>query len=225
MRTNDTAIAWAATERRAPRRDATILANLGLIGPLIFMAVALLLPTVSEYSLLGDTISELALGRYGVVQTIAFFVLALSSLALTVGLWRTLPRTRGTHAGIGFLILWSLGVAIDGLAPIDPLIPGVEQSPTGMIHLGAALIAFVSVLLAIFVLSFTFRRDEDWQRFAPWSFALGAAALVAFFLPSEGGRAGLYQRIFVGIVMLWLTLVALHLRIDAREETVIAAKG
>lgn len=218
MSANDTIGARGVVGQGTRWRDTDRLALLGLGGPLAFMAVALLLPIVSEYSLLGDTISELALGRYGAVQTIAFFVAALGSLALTVGLRRALPRTRGARAGIGLLALWTVCLVLDGLFPTDPLIPSVEQTPTGLIHLGAALVAFVSLLLAIFVLSFTFRRGAGWQQFAPWSFALGVMALVAFFLPSEGGRAGLYQRIFVGIVMLWLALVALRLRAVAGER-------
>ncbi|CAA9581018.1 MAG: hypothetical protein AVDCRST_MAG18-3136 [uncultured Thermomicrobiales bacterium] len=222
MRANDTTVAQGAVGQSTRWRDTDRLALLGLGGPLAFMAVALLLPAVSEYSLLSDTISELALGRYGAVQTLAFFVAALGSLALTVGLQRTLPRTRGARVGSGLLAIWTLCLALDGLFPIDPLIPGVEQTPTGLIHLGAALVAFVSLLLAIFVLSFAFRRSDRWQRFFPWSFALGIAALIAFFLPSEGGRAGLYQRIFVGIVILWLALVALRLRAIAGERAEVA---
>ncbi|HEY8599769.1 MAG TPA: DUF998 domain-containing protein [Thermomicrobiales bacterium] len=220
MRANGATVAWEADAQHGRWHDTTTLARLGLVGPTVFMAVALLLPAVSEYSLVGDTISELAIGRFGMMQTITFFVAALSSLALTVALQRLLPKTPGVRIGIGLLALWSLCLAIDGIFPIDPLIPGIAQSSTSLVHLGAALTAFICVLLSIFLLSFGFRRIEGWQHFAPWSFTLGVLALAAFFLPSEGGRAGLYQRIFVGIVMLWLWLVAVRLRNLAAQRSI-----
>lgn len=219
MRIEDTVTAWTVTGQQTHCRDTTILAHLGLLGPLIFMTVALLLPAVSEYSLISDTISELAIGRFGMVQTITFFVAALSSLALTLGLWRMLPKTKGVRTGSGLLAVWCLGLTVDGIFPIEPLIPGVKQSSTGLVHLGAALVAFICILLSIFVLSFSFRQMDEWRNFAPWSFTLGVLALAAFFLPSEGGRAGLYQRIFVGIVMLWLALMAVRLRNLARKQS------
>lgn len=218
MRIADTVTTRTATGQTTYRRDTTVLAHLGLLGPIVFMTVALLLPAISEYSLLGDTISELAIGRFGMIQTISFFVAALGSLALTLGLWRMLPKTKGVRVGTGLLAIWCLGLVVDGIFPIDPLVPGVAHSSTSLVHLGAAVLAFICVLLSMFVLSFSFRKIDDWRAFVPWSFTLGVLALAAFFLPSEGGRAGLYQRIFVGIVMLWLALVALHLRNLARER-------
>jgi hypothetical protein len=58
----------------------SLLAALAIVGQLVLAASALLLPIWSEYSLTGDNISELALGRYGVAQTAAFLVVGLSTL-------------------------------------------------------------------------------------------------------------------------------------------------
>jgi hypothetical protein len=59
----------------------SLLATLAIVGQLVLLASALLLPIWSQYSLIRDNISELALGRYGFLQTAAF-VLAGS------GRWR-----------------------------------------------------------------------------------------------------------------------------------------
>ncbi len=53
-------------------RGSNLLANVALGGSGCFVASAMLLPAVSEYGIRRDFISELAIGRYGFVQTLAF---------------------------------------------------------------------------------------------------------------------------------------------------------
>ena len=53
-------------------RGTNLLAILTLGGSGCFVASAMLLPAVSEYGIRRDFISELAIGRYGFVQTLAF---------------------------------------------------------------------------------------------------------------------------------------------------------
>ena len=62
-----------------------LLASVTIVGLAFFAATALLLPIVSEYSLTADYISELAIGRYGYLQTAAFFAAGLGTLSLAVG--------------------------------------------------------------------------------------------------------------------------------------------
>jgi hypothetical protein len=52
-------------------------AAFAVVGQLVLLASAWLLPTVSEYRLVGDAISELAIGRYGFIQTLAFIISGL----------------------------------------------------------------------------------------------------------------------------------------------------
>lgn len=213
----NTTTGFGGTARRARRLDTTTLALIGLLGPIAFMAVALILPAFSEYSLLADPISALACGRYGAVQTLSFIVAGLSTFALAVGLRRTLPDRRATRGGIGLVALWGVCLLLDALFPLDPPGTGRPQSIPGTIHLIAALVAFLAILVAIGILSFAFRRSPGWRAFAPWSCALGVVAVATFFLPSEADRAGLYQRLFVGAIMLWLALVARQLGHGARR--------
>ena len=78
---------------RHPQR-VSLLAALAIVGQLCLFASAWLLPLVSEFSLIGDHISELVLGRYGVVQTAAFVLAGPGTLCLafvirqlTAGTW------------------------------------------------------------------------------------------------------------------------------------------
>jgi hypothetical protein len=67
---------------RQPSHRLPLLETLAIVGQLVFAASALLLPIWSEYRLVGDNISELALGRYGIVLSAAFLSVGLGTLGL-----------------------------------------------------------------------------------------------------------------------------------------------
>jgi hypothetical protein len=71
------------------------LAWWAITGQVILLASAWLPPLVSEYGLVDDTISELALGRLGAVQTAAFAIAGLGTLGLAMAIrWRTAGTPR-----------------------------------------------------------------------------------------------------------------------------------
>ena len=83
-----------------------------------------------------------------------------------------------------------------------------------------ALLSFASAIAGMFVLFRTFKRDVRWRAFWPVSLAVAFAALVGFFLQSEGPWVGLYQRILTGTIALWLILVAFRLHSVAKGTLV-----
>ena len=57
------------------------IAIFAVLGQAALLASAWILPLASEYRLVTDNISELALGRYGLVLTLALGISGLGSLA------------------------------------------------------------------------------------------------------------------------------------------------
>lgn len=199
-----------------------LLTVLAIVGWTFFAASALFLPIVSEYSFAGDYISELAIGRFGYVQTVAFFAAGLGSLALALGIRETTRGVWGSRAGSVLVSLFGINVILAGIFPTDAIdAEGQTQSQTmaGTVHVVVSLLAFVLVIAGMFVLSRTFKRDIRWRSFWPVSLVLAFAAFVTFFLVSDGQWIGLYQRIFIGTIVLWLILAAIHLRSIARSVT------
>jgi hypothetical protein len=88
-------VSTSASHQEAGRLG--LLASVTIVGLAFFAATALLLPIVSEYSLTADYISELAIGRYGYLQTAAFFAAGLGTLSLAVGVREA---TRGSSGSI-----------------------------------------------------------------------------------------------------------------------------
>lgn len=191
-------------------RGSNLLATVALAGSGCFVASALLLPAVSEYGIKQDFISELAIGRYGVVQTLAFAAFGVGALALAAGLRKSTKGSWGSLVGSILVGLFGIGVLIDAVFPLDP--GGQMATIAGTVHLMAALGAFVCMIVAMFVLSRTFKQSAGWRSLWHGSLVLALAALAAFFLPSGGEWAGLFQRVFVGIVISWMVIVAIRLR-------------
>lgn len=191
-------------------RGSNLFAIASLGGSGCFVASALLLPAVSEYGIRQDFISELAIGRYGFVQTLAFVAFGTGALALAAGLRRSTKGSWGSLAGSILVGLFGLGVLLDAAFPIDP--GGQMTTAAGTVHLMAALVAFVCMVLAMFVFSRTFKQSARWRSLRSVSLVLALMALAAFFLPSNGEWAGLFQRIFVGVVISWMVIVAIRLR-------------
>jgi Protein of unknown function (DUF998) len=198
-----------------------LLALLAIVGWTLFAASAVLLPIFSEYSFAGDYISELAIGSFGYVQTVAFFTAGLGALALALGIRETTRGSWGSRVGSAMVGLFGINVLLAGIFPTDAIdAEGQVLSPTiaGTVHIVVSLLAFLSIIAAMFVLSRTFKQNIRWRSFWPVSLVLAFAALVMFFLTSAGQWTGLYQRVFIGTLVLWLILAAIRLRSIARKS-------
>lgn len=225
-----------------------LLALLGLCGPMVFAAVVVVLPyfRLDEYSSLRDPVSALLLGRYGYIQTAAFFAAGLSSIAVAVGIRRTMRgSSRGSRLGIILIELWAVGFMLAGILPTDA--EGQPTQAAASFHASVAFLAFVGAVAGILTLSKRFAGDGRWRSFYPLSLAIGFATLVGLVdlimvmhglidqaaaieltthndpriigMLSQGFEGfGIIQRIFLGTVMLWVILAAGQLHSIARNE-------
>jgi MFS family permease len=202
-------------------RSLGLLAAVAIVGLAFFAATALLLPLISEYSLTADYISELVIGRYGYLQTAAFFAAGLGTLALSVGVRDATNGSWGARLGSALVGLYGVGLILAGILPTDEIgLAGRVVSPTsvGTMHSVVSALAFVFVIAGMFVLSRTFKRDARWQAVWPWSLVLALATLIGVIVaePSEGLWVGLIQRTYIGTIIIWQVLVAFWLRSIAK---------
>jgi Protein of unknown function (DUF998) len=193
----------------------SLLAGLAIGGQLIFAASALLLPIWSEYNLLGDNISELVLGRYGVVQTAAFLLVGLGTLGLAFAIRGLTTGSWGSLVGSLLIAFYGAGAILSAIFPTDRLDSQADLSSlsaTGTIHIGVFIASFASVIVGMFVLTRTFTRDDRWRSFSRWAVLFPVGALTLIFLQTQGPLVGLMQRLQVAMVSAWLILAAFKVR-------------
>jgi hypothetical protein len=147
------------TKGVAAMKSLTRLAILAVLGQAVLMASAWILPLASEYRLVSDNISELALGRYGLLLTVALGISGLGVIGLSYAIRQLTAGARGSFLGsllIGVYGLGSLVVAIFPTDRIDSRNDVLSQSTIGWIHSLTSLVSYFCVIVGMFILTWTF---------------------------------------------------------------------
>jgi Protein of unknown function (DUF998) len=178
----------------------------GLAGPVVFYVVLLVLGQVTPgYDAMSRFGSELSIGRLGWIMTANFVFLGLAEIAFAAGLHRVIGPARSGRlaatmvgvAGAAFLVL---GIFVTDLQ-------GKVMTAHGAIHSGAALVLFfVAFPVAGLAFGKRFHRERGFARFSRMTAIAAPVLFIATFL--SGDLLGLMQRILLGLVFIWLTMLA-----------------
>jgi hypothetical protein len=153
-------------------------------------------------------LSEYVVGPYGALMTSTFFALSIGSLALAIGLWRSVSSRLRCLPGLLLWMTWACAVFLAGIYPTD-----LQESPQtriGQIHNLMGMIAFPSAALALPLLSFPMRWDRSWRSVWRAAVALSLVAAGCFLTVPwlEGIRlAGLSQRMFLATTLAWMFIL------------------
>lgn len=190
----------------------------------VFPVVVVLLNVVQHvhYNPKVQAISELALGRGGVLMVVAFLSLGSGIALLGLILGRTLGRGRR--------IRWLLYAAAVLAGPMSAFfhtdLTGHPTTTHGTIHNNSGLAAFLLMLASMHLAGWVLRSQHMWRAFAAPTLVWAAAATGAFFLvPALPAHFGLAQRIFVGTFVSWLlaaTAYARHMSLPTASVTIPA---
>ena len=193
---------------------ATALATVTVVGILYFFAAVtaeeLLRPL---YDPVQRTISELAIGPFGFLQTSAFVALGLSLLALQHALYRRLRHTLASKVALALLGVCGLLSFAAAIFPTD--LRGAVVTAAGTVHELAASVGYAGLIIAMILLSLHFRRDERWRAFAGPSTGLavlGVFTSIFMGATSHTDVSGLSQRLMVVPLLSWVVWTALHAR-------------
>jgi len=196
-RADDGAAPERLTLGKASRRIATISQWIVLSCVAYYVTVGIALHFLeSEYDPRFRFMSEYAWGAYGWLMTTTFFVLGLALVTVAVGLQEVHQSSLSARIGVGLLLVGSLGVCLAGV--FREFIP----------HAAAGAVGLPSIVIAALILSWGFRRAEGWQPIHRVTFLIALGMLVAFLsIVVDVGMPGLQQRVFLGLILLWLSVV------------------
>lgn len=158
-------------------------------------------------------VSEYAVGHLGWLTSSALLVVGLGSLSLAFAVRQHLQPSATLIFGVIFLSGWGVGSIIASFFVTD--LQGAPRTLHGRLHDAGAVMAFLSATPAAFLISKVLRiqgsRDavSRWLSFMPW---LILAGLLLFFGSFATGSFGLFQRVYLTGMAVWLLLVAWRLR-------------
>ncbi|GMQ86019.1 MAG: hypothetical protein BMS9Abin07_1591 [Acidimicrobiia bacterium] len=189
-----------------------VLGAMGVAAVAYFVATFVVLHFVQpELDPVEHFVSRYAFGRFGWLVTLAFVVVGVGTLALALGLHRSLQPGFRVATSVVLMSIAGVGFVGSGIFKTNPLSPSGITAPTatGILHDLAGFVLFVALLIGAFILRGVFARDARWHGLerSALRFALGMlfAATVMFAVPRD--VVGLVQRGLLAIMMTWLGVV------------------
>jgi hypothetical membrane protein len=191
----------------------TISAVCGLAAPILFFLTAGILGMITPgYDPVTQLISELGESGApyaGVMNLLGFGVTGVLLMAFAPGLFMALGKNRVAAAGCGFVAI--AGILFLAMAFISCDRGCIPVTPEGGLHLILGLFAAIAAVAASVLLAWPMRNSGRWGRI--WQYSILTGILILIVLPlfiSFGDLAGLLQRVLVGIIFLWLEVLAIR---------------
>ena len=183
--------------QEASRRIATISQKIVLVCVAYYVTAIIVLHFLEpEYDPRFRFVSEYAWSPYGWLMTTTFFALALALVTVAVGLREVSGSSLSARVGFGLLVVGALGVSFAGV--FREFIP----------HSIGGAIGLPSIVIAALMLSWRFRHAKGWRPIQTVMLLIALGMLVALLsVIMDVGMPGLQQRIFLFLVLLWLSVV------------------
>jgi hypothetical protein len=208
-----------AATREAPLRQdrlrAAPLAWFALGGVILYVGIDVLLAFLRpQYSLLYNAESDYGRGPWFWVMDANFLLRCALSLALVGALSLAIRPDARARAGLVLLVIWAVCSGL--LAFFADDLEGQPQHGSGAIHLALASIAFICVVIGTILISSSLVSDPAWHSAGTVLLAISVAGAAAFLLlvAAAGDRhapGGLFERIFLGLELLWMALAAVYI--------------
>lgn len=205
------------SERDTTRR----LLTGGVIGPVLFFVVLLVEGwTRADYDPVRQFGSLLSLGDEGWQQIANFLISGALIICGAVGIRRVMHDGPGSRWGPILIGLAGVGLMVAGVFVTDPALgypPGApagiprESSWHGAIHDSSALLIFVGLPAAAFVMARRFQSEGGWWTTYCWLTGIGTLVFfgLMFVLPDV---TGLVQRVAIVIPFAWVALLSWRFR-------------
>ena len=183
----------------------------GIIGPILFALVLTVLTIVQDdfmrtlgWNPTGPVIdwpSGLALGPYGWIMTITFFVCGALMAFFAYGLKLSLNEKLATT------LLMIAGFAMMGLIfTTDPTLTTVRKSWHGLLHDSFFALLGLTLMPGMLLLGRVFQRHERWKSLSLYTWITLALILPTFWLKE------MFFYVFLLAILTWSVVVALRLR-------------
>jgi hypothetical membrane protein len=206
-------------ENQGRARVTMFLALVALVGIAVkFLIIAAFHFVRPDVNPVVEPISNYGVGPYGFLLTVADIGSVVATLALVVGLFLGMAPAARSYVGLFLLGLTGVAELVAGIFPIDV---GAEVTTAGTIHNIAGNISFFCFPIAAILLSLRMGKDEQWRSLRRPAFALSIVVILTVILTVVGANLGIgygvAQRVANVAVVVWMFVLALHLRSVAQR--------
>jgi hypothetical protein len=186
----------------------------GMVGPLILGSVIAILTLVQRDFMTSigwrleaplDWPSGLALGPYGWIMTLTFLLCGILIVIFALGLRLRLPRIKIAAISIWLLVLAGVGM-IGLISPTDKTIRTTPRTWHGILHDSSFAVIGLTLMPAMILLGFVFRRDGRWKDLAIYTWVTVALAIPTFWMK------GFAFYIFLFAILVWCEVIAFRLK-------------
>ena len=183
----------------------------GMIGPILFAVVLTLLTILQEdfmrtlgWNPTGPVIdwpSGLALGPYGWLMTVTFFLCGALMAFFAYGLQLAL------HEKLATTLLMIAGFAMMGLIfTTDPTLTTVRKSWHGLLHDSFFALLGLTLMPGMLLLGRVFQKNDQWKSLSIYTWITLALVIPTFWLK------GVAFYVFLLAILTWSVVIALNLR-------------
>ncbi|OGO32234.1 MAG: hypothetical protein A2Z29_00395 [Chloroflexi bacterium RBG_16_56_11] len=192
----------------------SLLAFSGMAGPIVLGITDVTAAFSSPgYNFVRDSISSLALTRFGWLQTIGFLAIGLLVEIFTAGLLFNIKGVRGFRLSIVLLVFFGFALLLIGAFRTDPL--GATATIEGRIHGFTATTAFSIFPVAMLFISPSLKNDPAWKGIFVYTIIAGILAFIFVILlgllPDDIGWFGLLERLLVANLIIWVEVAGIML--------------
>jgi hypothetical membrane protein len=199
--------------QRLRRSRARPLARLVLVGVAVYVAVDVLLAFLRPgYSLIYNAESDYGRGPWYWAMDLNFLLRCALSLAIAGALYLVVRLDDRTRSGLALLVTWAICSGLLAFFADDP--EGQPQHGSGVVHLVLAFIALTCIAIGTILISASLMSDPAWRPAAPVLLAISVSGALAYLLLGTALKhhhapGGLYERIFLGLELLWIGAAAI----------------
>jgi hypothetical protein len=146
-------------------------------------------------------------GPYGLLLRVGYCVLGAAMAGLALALYRQLQAGARSCTALGLFCCSALALA--GVAIGDSYLPAWNPALAEELHVAFAVTSFICVIVAIWLQSLQFRRDQRWRQHWRMASLLALTAFCALALHAGWKQAprGVGQKLAIALIVLWLVRV------------------
>jgi hypothetical membrane protein len=191
------------------------LAICGIITPIIFTILLIIAGLLrSDYSHLTGYVSDL--GGIGApnafIQRTNFILTGTLIIAFTYGLHQGILKGKYSIIGPLLVSIFGLSAIVSGIFSTDLIQRG---SLSDTVHSIASGIGSLVAIAGFFIFAERLKKDPMWKSYSTISIMIAVAAILVSVIGigtlNALGMPGLGQRLFMGVLFLWIEVMAIRL--------------